>query len=281
MYWAIQLVIRTGAPNRGDPGDCAGSYTSLPLVPLPSAGGTDYSDAPTSGTSYGDATHTIVSGIQLGANIDGDAGSVASANADGDDTDGTDDEDGVTWPALQQGSIVAIPVTTTGAGGFLQAWIDWDGDGSFATSGDQIALDVQDGSDADFDGAADGIITLWAVVPGDATLSQTFARFRWSTTSGLNSTTLASDGEVEDYAITITADGGSPALQGCIGSSVSTHAFTVDPTSGTVATGAAGATFNSTISSVGFAAEAGTVGASGVQYNFPAAGAGQSGPNSN
>ena len=51
--------------------------------------------------------------------------------------------------------------------------------------------------------ANDGVITFDVAVPGTATLTQTFARFRWSSTVGLDTTTAATDGEVEDYAVTI------------------------------------------------------------------------------
>ena len=40
-------------------------------------------------------------------------------------------------------------------------------------------------------------------VPFTSTTDQTFARFRWSTTAGLDTITAATDGEVEDYAVTI------------------------------------------------------------------------------
>jgi uncharacterized repeat protein (TIGR01451 family) len=40
-------------------------------------------------------------------------------------------------------------------------------------------------------------------VPIVVSLSQTFARFRLSSTSGLNATAAANDGEVEDYALTV------------------------------------------------------------------------------
>ena len=43
------------------------------------------------------------------------------------------------------------------------------------------------------------------MVPVSAITGQTFARFRWSTTMSLGSSGTASDGEVEDYAITINA----------------------------------------------------------------------------
>ena len=49
------------------------------------------------------------------------------------------------------------------------------------------------------------MITFDVDVPVAATTDQTFARFRWSTTSGLDTTTAATDGEVEDYAVTIDA----------------------------------------------------------------------------
>ena len=162
----------------------------------------DYSDAPTSGTSYGDTGHTIVSGIHLGATVDSDAGSLASANADGDDADGADDEDGVTIPSLTQGlsANISVDVTQTSANsGYLQAWVDWNGNGSFGDAGEQVATDLQSGS------SPTGTITVPVNVPAAATTSQTFARFRWSTTSGLDSTTTATDGEVEDYALTINA----------------------------------------------------------------------------
>lgn len=228
--------------------------------------GSDYGDAP---ASYGSPSHVVRSAHRLGAGVTRETGPYNDANAAADAND-----DGVTLPSFQRGTIVTIPVSVTGSGGYLQGFIDWDGDGSFSTAGDQIATDVQDGGAADFDGLANGVIQLRAVVPSDATLSQTFARFRWSTSTGLSATATANNGEVEDYALTISAEGATPTLQGCIGSSVSTHAFTTNPTAGTVATGVAAGAFASTISYSGFSSVAGTVGAAGVQYNFPSGGAG-------
>ena len=85
----------------------------------------DRSDGP---ASYGEATHVIALGIQLGDELDGNVSSVISADASGDDLDVIDDEDGVTFPSLTQGQSATIDVAVTGAGGYLQAWIDWDGD---------------------------------------------------------------------------------------------------------------------------------------------------------
>lgn len=168
----------------------------------------DYSDAPTSGTSpdgsgtnaYGEATHAIVSGIGLGLAIDAETASIASADATGDGPD----DDGVAFPALVKGedATIGVQVSQAAAGdGYLQGWIDWNGDGDFADAGEQVATDLQSA------GAGTTIINVPVTVPAGATMSQTFARFRWSTTSGLDATTAAGDGEVEDYAVTIAAAG--------------------------------------------------------------------------
>ncbi len=172
----------------------------------------DYGDAPVSGSApdgsntnaYGEAIHTIASGISLGAgDPDADTANQPTTNADGDDTDGTDDEDGVTIPTLAQGQSASIDVTVnqiTASTGYLQGWIDWNGDGDFADAGEQIATDLQ------YSSGTGGTISIPVTVPSTAiTSAPTFARFRWSTTAGLDSTTAASDGEVEDYALTINS----------------------------------------------------------------------------
>jgi len=160
----------------------------------------DRSDAPVGGTSYGEALHDIVSGLQLGAAIDADGAPIGNADATGDGAD----DDGVTFPLLTQGQAATIPVSVTQAGandGYLQAWIDWNGDGDFADAGEQIATDLQSAT------AGASTINVPVTVPSGATTNQTFARFRWSTTQGLDATTAAPDGEVEDYALTIEAAG--------------------------------------------------------------------------
>jgi hypothetical protein len=179
----------------------------LPLTVL-----TDYGDAPDGATGTGAGnyrtksndsgpSHTIVSGIKLGANIDADSGTLENTNADADDTDGTpNDEDGVKIGAssLQNQSLtkvanVTLGITTQGSGK-LNAWIDWNSDGDFLDTGEQIATDVSPTSNA---------ISLPITVPATATAGTTYARFRYSTQTGLASTGAASDGEVEDYRINI------------------------------------------------------------------------------
>ncbi|WP_158278864.1 GEVED domain-containing protein [Leucothrix arctica] len=168
----------------------------------------DYSDAPV--INYGSASHDqpldttyylgdAIADAESGPRDGGDAG----INADGDDIAGKtpNDDDGVTIPALIQGGTATISVVSNGANGYLQGWVDFNGNGSF-DSGEQIASDVQDGGTNDIDSTS-GAISFSFTVPSDATTNLTYARFRWSSTSELNATTDAKDGEVEGYNLTI------------------------------------------------------------------------------
>ncbi|SDZ85216.1 hypothetical protein SAMN05660964_00405 [Thiothrix caldifontis] len=175
----------------------------------------DYGDAP---AGYGAPFHTLVAGIYLGTVVpDDEVTPQYSVNADGDDSNGTDDEDGVTFPTLVQGQSATITATVAGAGGYLQGWIDWNGDGDFDTN-EKIAPNLQDNGASDLDSTT-GVIRFAVSVPTYATTSQTFARFRWSTTSDLDATTAANDGEVEDYPLTV----GSAVASGSSACRVSTH----------------------------------------------------------
>ena len=55
------------------------------------------------------------------------------------------------------------------------------------------------------------------LIPQTAGTSKTFARFRFSSSGGLSFIGAAQDGEVEDYAITITAPGSSRLATGILG----------------------------------------------------------------
>ena len=81
--------------------------------------------------TYGNATHTI-GGICLGASVDADGGLLNSAAAGLDDSDNTDDENGVTIPSdWIAGTTVTVPVSIENASGYLSAWFDWNADGDF------------------------------------------------------------------------------------------------------------------------------------------------------
>ena len=170
----------------------------------------DFGDAPASFDPTAAASH-IVGGYYLGAGVTVENAAVtnlsatpitpspiANATASSDAND-----DGVTFGTLVRGLASTIDVAVTGSGGRLQGWIDWAGDGSFATAGDQIATNVVDGGTGDTDGLVNGVIRLSVTPPTGTTQVTRFARFRWSPTSGLGPTGRATVGEVEDYQVTI------------------------------------------------------------------------------
>jgi hypothetical protein len=177
----------------------------------------DYGDAPDTGTGTGignyhtlstdnGPSHIIVSGLMMGAEVDGESEALQSAAADGDDSDGDppDDEDGLSDPAvdlaLTERTAPAVHVTVTNLSGseaMLYGWIDYNGDGIFDNAAERASIDVPNDTTAD-------VVTLTfpAVPVGSA--GDTFARFRLSTDrAGQEPTGAANDGEVEDYAVTI------------------------------------------------------------------------------
>jgi len=113
-------------------------------------------------------------------------------NALGDDADGNNDEDGVSIPPLIPGQPGDITLEVSGEGGIVQAWIDFDADGTWQAS-EQIC-------DAFL---LVGIHIISFFVPDDAVVGQTFARFRISRQGGLGPEGLAADGEVEDHRVSI------------------------------------------------------------------------------
>jgi Ca2+-binding RTX toxin-like protein len=180
----------------------------------------DYGDAPDTGAGTGvgnyqtlasdsGPSHTIVSGLFLGASVDGDDGTLQNDRANADDVDSAlpDDEDGVLNLLDLQGTIGAAPTVTllatntTGSAATLSGWIDFNGDGVFDNSTERAQIAVPDGT-------TDERFTLtFSAIPFDSGRT-TYARFRLSTDAAAeNSTGAATDGEVEDFAFAITAPG--------------------------------------------------------------------------
>ncbi len=142
--------------------------------------------------------HQIVGiGPRLGSHIDPEPDGQPTNGANGDDLDAIDDEDGVNLPVrLTRGQQGTVTVTVTGTSGYLVGWIDFDRNGSFdVTNSEQIIDSVL---------VSVGARTFAFDVPATATLGDTFARFRISTFNGLGPAGPASNGEVEDYVVTIS-----------------------------------------------------------------------------
>jgi hypothetical protein len=164
----------------------------------------DYGDAPapypTLRANDG-ARHIVVPDILMGALIDSEPDGQPNANATGDDITNLADEDGVSFlTPLIPGQMATVSVDlsncTAGIPLFLNAWIDFNGNGSWADSADRIFFDqmLTGGS----------VYNLSFQVPFNAKPdTTTYARFRLCTMRGLSYTGLATDGEVEDYTVSI------------------------------------------------------------------------------
>jgi len=172
----------------------------------------DYGDAPdptypTLLASNG-ARHTVVPGYALGpaalALIDSEPDGQPSPLADGDDLNNLADEDGITFVTLplipgQQATIDVRNSMGAGGIGYLEGWVDFNGDGSWAELGDQVFFSQQlSPAPLNFD-------TFVVNVPASATPNiDTYARFRFSSNpNGYGFAGPATDGEVEDYLVRI------------------------------------------------------------------------------
>ncbi|GEM45240.1 beta strand repeat-containing protein [Deinococcus cellulosilyticus] len=164
----------------------------------------DFGDAPTASPyNYGSASH-LVGGGYLGLGVDTESANQPTTAANGDDLNGTDDEDGVTLnPALGSNySTVALAGSSNvmsvvaSASGFVNAWIDLNLDGDFLDAGEQV-------------------LTNQAVVAGSNSLNFTlgnavrhgvsYLRVRY-TTSAVGSPSPVgqlNSGEVEDHQINL------------------------------------------------------------------------------
>ena len=180
--------------------------TRLNIFGVTLNGDFDYGDAPFSGQTLladNGARHFLGRpGPTLGS-VQVDAETLED-NAFSDDLDGTDDEDGVSF--VNDGKLfvdtraeVAVTLGNVSAdGNLLDAWIDFDGD-AILEPHEQVfdSLDL---------GSTSGTQILEFEVPFDAVNGVTHARFRISSTGGLEPHGAAIDGEVEDHLVTIQSD---------------------------------------------------------------------------
>ena len=141
------------------------------------------------------------SNLTLGANFDRELQGQPTVSATGDDTTLTpDDEDGVTaqagWTIGTGGGKFWVTVGGAACTGnhYLAFWIDWNGDGDFADSGESYGQTVGCGAQ-----------TVTFDIPNQTTYPlDLYARFRLypsqsSCGSGCSPTGFIAGGEVEDY----------------------------------------------------------------------------------
>jgi hypothetical protein len=157
----------------------------------------DFGDAPSSypvTKAQNGAQHTI-STLSLGTGISPEADGQPSANASADLWD-----DGVIFSSqIKTGQMATVTITASSLG-VINAWLDLNLDGDWSDVGEHILLDEP---------VNGGANDLSFFVPVNAIPGQSFARFRLDTVGGLGVTGLASDGEVEDYAVTILSGSGT------------------------------------------------------------------------
>jgi hypothetical protein len=164
----------------------------------------DFGDAPED-TSFGYGTllasdgarHIVVPGYNLGPSIDAEPDGQPTTQADGDDLNGSyDDDDGILLFSTA-GTLGTVDVDGGPAGGMLDAWVDYNANGMFDHPSEHL-----------FGGSSILLLpgpnpSLSFTVPLTAVPGFTYARFRLSTVGGLAPTGVAPDGEVEDYFVEI------------------------------------------------------------------------------
>lgn len=143
----------------------------------------DFGDAPDSyGTTLENngARHRISEDLYLGVSAGGD-------------------DNGVTQITGFEQSLDAVVQVDAKGSGYLNVWADWQQDGQF-DSGDHAVVDQL---------LVDGANIVAVDVPANAKLGQTWVRARYSSSQSIGPTGGVSDGEVEDFQITITEQGTS------------------------------------------------------------------------
>jgi hypothetical protein len=144
------------------------------------------------------ACHLIVDGFHLGQGVDPEIDGQPTPDALGDDISLSDDEDGIFFETpLLPGQMAGIRIVAS-APGFVDAWIDFNGDHSWGDPDDHFLK-------AEPVVAGDNLLSF--AVPSWTPIGETYARFRFSSVGNLGYIWQAPDGEVEDYHILIGEEG--------------------------------------------------------------------------
>jgi LruC domain-containing protein len=171
-------------------------------APISVGSNVDFGDAPdTYGTTLANngPRHNITALNFLGTNADNESDAYPHPLSD-DATDASDDEDGIAFTTgfeLGESAIVVAELGGTASTAYLNAWIDWNSNGSFESS--ELVIDdtvISTGNN-----------NITVNVPLDAAIGDTWARFRVSDTQDIPATGGLGNGEVEDYQITVTETG--------------------------------------------------------------------------
>ena len=148
-------------------------------------------DYPTAITSNG-AHHYLWTGTQLGENLDKEPDSPGDPDFAWDDTENSDDEDGIVFhDTLFEAGTIAYLTVNAKEYGILNAWADYNGDGDWNDFGERIFIDMPC-----FAGNNNLAFNISSEVSKEVGL-----RFRIAPVGGIRSTGVAIGGEVEDLCI--------------------------------------------------------------------------------
>lgn len=196
--------------------DCAVlcSEANLTVTVIPE---TDYGDAP---LTYGDICYTIdpfnsTSGAtRLGNLIDGETNMQSGTDADGDDNNGSDDDDGIHFIGgidlnINTSETITFSWTSNDIEGHIFGWIDFNGNNTFDDPTERVIDNFLVGSGTINGSSGSSSVTF--TVPTDAICGASYARFTIQSDlseigptgnyCGTNNPTQ--DGEVEDYLVNI------------------------------------------------------------------------------
>ncbi len=198
---SLPIDLTLGDEPTGEDGDANSDLTlDFGFIRL------DFGDLPDQyGTSMAEdgPRHVIDDVTFLGAGVDAESDGHPTVTALGDDAVFNDDEDGVRFvtPAIMPGEEFEIEVEAS-VDGYLNAWIDWNGDGDFDDADEQIVTPdyaLNSGTNT---------LTLTAPDFNQADVPSLYSRFRFTNTTGEATTPTgeAANGEVEDYALLSLGD---------------------------------------------------------------------------
>lgn len=142
----------------------------------------------------------------LGSTVDAELNGIPGVDALGDDNTGVMDEDGIFIDPLVEGQLGQLEAIASVNGGFLQGWIDFNGDGDF----NDVIGGVSERLFTDrLLNAGSNFLTF--AVPDVIDADTVYARFRFGE-FGLGQTGLGLVGEVEDYVVAKAAP--APLMHG-------------------------------------------------------------------
>jgi 6-phosphogluconolactonase (cycloisomerase 2 family) len=171
----------------------------------------DFGDAPdtykTTLASGDPARHTVgaTPTVYLGTQVDTEADAQLPLDCTGDDNNNNDDEDGI----FPFGYLLGVPksafvVDGGPSGGKLDAWIDFNQNGTFDHPAEHLfagtSMDIVAGVNPPIEFDVPNFKSNLNLKMGP------IARFRISTAGGLLPTGLAADGEVEDHVVYVDGD---------------------------------------------------------------------------